>query len=282
MRFLTLVILLFHSPLFGQELEKAKLLYENEEFEQAISLLNEIIEKDDDAFDAYLLRGNCFQKEEKFVAAIQSYEKAQKLDSKSAILNANHGAAFLNLNQYDRAEKRIKKALKLDPDLPEAHYFMGNLLYFDFRTSAAMRHYNKAIQLNPAYRDAIYMRAAAYVEMEKYDLALRDYQRVLELDPTLSVAKFNTAVIYIESEAYQKALEILAEVDYKDLPAAKDYYFYKGEALYFSGSKDEACSQYEQAAEMGDDESREIYLKYCLTEKEREKSQEKRVIRMAF
>jgi tetratricopeptide (TPR) repeat protein len=285
MRYSTLILLVLFKWVSGQDADalwEARSLYEKEEYARAVSVLNRLIEENEDDFDAYLLRGNCFQKEEKFVAALQSYEKAEKLNSKSAILNANHGAAFMNLNQFEKADKKLKKALKLDPNLPEAHYFMGNLLYFDYRTQAAIRHYSQAIKLRPSYRDALYMRAAAYAEMEKYALALRDYQTALEIDPSLAVAKFNIAIIYVLDEQYNEALKLLDELNPEDLPTPGDYYFYKGEALYFSDRQEEACSQYEEAAERGDDEAREIYLSFCLNNKEREKKQEKRVIRMAF
>jgi len=126
------------------------------------------------------------------------------------------------------------------------------------------------------------MRAAAYTEMERYDLALRDYQTVLDLDPSLAVAKFNKAIIFILNEQYAEALEIMDGVSPEELPTPKDYHFYKSEALYFTDQKEEACIGYEKAAELGDDQAREIYLSYCIDNKEREKELEKRVIRMAF
>lgn len=286
MRILTLLCLLVSLHGFGQELDdlkKAELLYENGNYRDAISVLEKVIAEDDHSFEALLLQGNCFQKEEKFVAAIQSYDRAETLQKESALLNANYGAAFLNLKQMDEAKVRLKTALKLDSDLPEAHYFMGNLDYFNFRTSAALRHYSKAIKLKPEYRDALYMRAAAYAEMEEYSLALRDYEKVLELDPNLAVAKYNMAVILIANEQYEKGLSLLAEVKPEQLPTPRDFYYYQGEALYFSGNKDDSCELYAKAGEMGDTEAQEIYTKHCMQGQEREeKKPEKNVIRMAF
>lgn len=286
MRILTLLCLLVSLHGFGQELDdlkKAQLLYENGNYRDAISLLEKVLAEDDNSFEALLLQGNCFQKEEKFVAAIQSYERAETLQKESALLNANYGAAFLNLKQMDEAKDRLKTALKLDSDLPEAHYFMGNLDYFNFRTSAALRHYSKAIELKPEYRDALYMRAAAYAEMEEYSLALRDYEKVLELDPNLAVAKYNMAVILISNEQYEKGLSLLAEVKPEQLPTPRDFYYYQGEALYFSGKKEDSCELYAKAGEMGDTEAQEIYTKHCMQGQEREEKQpEKKVIRMAF
>ena len=283
-----IVILIFSLPIFcfGQELnalKKAELLYENGDYREAILLLEDIIKKDETSFEALLLQGNCFQKEEKFVAAIQSYEKAESLKEESALLNANYGAAFLNLNQFEKAKDRLKTALKLDSDLPEAHYFMGNIDYFDFKTTSALKHYSKALKLRPEYRDALYMRAAANAEMGNYDLALKDYEKVLELDPNLELAKYNMAVILITNEEYGRGIKLLGEVNPHKLPNPKDFYYYQGEALYFSGRKEESCELYAKAGEMGDSEAMDIYTKFCLSGKERkEEKPEKRVIRMAF
>lgn len=271
---------------YGQDLDdlkKAELLYENGDYRDAISVLEKVLTEDENSFEALLLQGNCFQKEEKFVAAVQSYERAESLQKESALLNANYGAAFLNLKQMDEAKAKLKTALKLDSDLPEAHYFMGNFDYLNFRTSAALRHYSKAIKLRPKYRDALYMRAAAYAEMGEYSLALRDYQKVLELDPNLAVAKYNMAVILIANEQYEKGLSLLDEVKPEELPTPRDFYYYQGEALYFSGKKEDSCELYARAGKMGDTEAQEIYTKHCMQGQEREEKQpEKKVIRMAF
>jgi tetratricopeptide (TPR) repeat protein len=285
MRIFSLLFVLLSYGCFGQNdaLEKAKMLYDEANYAQAISVLEMVLEEDQESFEAHLLRGNCFQKEERFVAAIQSYEIADGLNRESAILNANFGAAFLNLNQLEEAKKKLKTALRLDNQLPEAYYFMGNLEYFEFNTNSALKNYDKAIELRPDYRDALYMKAAANAELGNYALAMDDYQKVLELDPNLEVAKYNMAVLLISNEQYEKGLSLLNEVTPQRLPDPQYFYFYQGEALYFSGKKEESCELYAKAGKMGDNESQEIYRKYCLNGKERkEKKPEKRVIKMAF
>ena len=282
---MTLFLCLLTLAGFSQtedDLERARALYKSDNYTAAIQVLDDYIQKNKESFEAQLLLGNCFQKEEKFVAAVRAYEKAEKLNKQSALLKSNHGAAYLNLNQFDEARTKLKSALKLDPELPEAHYFMGNLEYYEYRTSGALKHYNKALELRPDYRDALYMRAAAFAEMEKYELALKDYEHVLELDPTLDVAKYNAAVIYILNEQYDKGIELLQNVRPIELPSPQDFYFYMGEALYFSGEKDKSCELYAKAGEMGDSESQKIYLAHCVAKKEREKKPEKKIIRMAF
>lgn len=264
------------------ELEHAYALYEAGKYTEAIATVDRIIAHEEDTFDAWLIKGNSFQKEEKFVAAVQAYETAQAINDQSAPLNTYHGAAFINLQQYNEAEKKLKKALKIDPTFAEAHYFMGNVQYFNFSTNAAIRSYNEALRLKPEYRDALYMRAASLAELGKYEEALRDYQAALDIDPTLTTAAYNIAIIYLQNEAYEKAGNMLAELDPKALPDLRDYYFYLGEALYFSEKKDDACAAYLVAKDHGDTEAADIYQRYCITKEERKAPAQKRTIRMAF
>jgi tetratricopeptide (TPR) repeat protein len=282
---LFIAIILASTSVFSQQgelLAYAYELYEDGKYAEAIATVDKIIAQDQDTFDAWLVKGNCFQKEEKFVAAIQSYEKAEKINDFSAPLHTYHGAAFLNLQQYGEAEKKLKKALKIDPEFAEAHYFMGNLRYFNFSTNAAIRSYDEAIRLKPEYRDALYMRAASFAELGKYSEALQDYQAALDIDPTLTAAAYNIAIIYLQDEQYEKAAALLSEVDPTDLPSQSDYQFYLGEALYFSNQKEDACAAYTRAKELGDTEAADIYQRYCLTKEVREAPAEKRTIRMAF
>lgn len=286
-RLIALLIIALIAPLCASSqgdsaLNDAKSLYQEGRFSDVIAAVDEIVNTEEENFEALLLKGDSYQKLEKFVAAIQCYEQAKKIDKNSALLYANWGSAYFNLNQLEEAETRLKKSLKLDPELADAYYFMGNVEYMKFKTNSALKYYNKAIELRNDYRDAIYMRAAANAELENYWEAIRDYEQVLELDPNLESAKYNIAVIHLVNEQYDTANELLAEINPKLLPKAADFYFYQAEALYFSGNEEEACPLYKTAADYGDKESLEIYERYCLNKEEREALKEKRTIRMAF
>ncbi len=263
-------------------LAQARGLYASGKYTEAVATLDQIIVSNENDFEAWLIKGDCLQKEDKFVAAIQAYEKAERIDNQSAILLTNHGAAYMNLEQYGEADKKIKKALKINPELAEAHYFMGNLKYFGFNINAAIRSYDEAIRIRPGYRDALYMRAASYAELGKYPDALRDYEAALEMDPTLTTAAYNIAIIHLQAEQYDKAAALLADIDPAALPKVSDYYFYLGEALYFAGDKEAACAEYLRAKDSGDTEAADIHQRYCLNKEERKESLKTRTIRMAF
>lgn len=257
--------------------------YNNAKYSDALVALNQITEADKANFDAWLLKGDCYQKEEKFSDAIEAYQTAEKLNKESALLYANWASALYNLKEIKEGESKIKEALRLDRDLPEGNYFMGNFKHLEFNLLAALRHYNKVIKLRPEYRDALYMRAATHAELGNYTKALKDYELVLEIDPNLTQAKYNIGVIQLATESFAAAAKTFEELKPENLDQPIDFYFYQAESLYFAGEKEEACKLYKKAKDLGDTESSEIYEKYCVNNEERlEPAGKTRTIRATF
>jgi tetratricopeptide (TPR) repeat protein len=248
----------------------------------ALNICEKIIGSEEDTWEVWLLKADALQKQEKFVAAIQTYQTALKLNDESPEIHANLGSAFFNLAQYGEAEKSVKKALKIDETMAEANYFMGNIEYVDFNLVAAIKHYDKAVAKNPNYRDALFMRAAAHAERQDFSKAILDYEKVLEIDPDLDAARINIASLYVMDENYEKALQEMEKVEVPDKDVEKDFYFFKAEALYFSGKEEESCEFYEKASSLGDEEASEIFEKYCINKEERKARKSKRVIEMSF
>lgn len=273
-------------PAFSQGSDywsNARSYYQNEQYSEALEALSSLTQQGEQNFDMLLLQGNCYQKTDDFHAATEAYASAEKMDDKSAILYANWSAALYNLAEISQGEEKAKTALKLDKDLPEANYFMGNLKHHEYSLQAALKYYNTAVKLKPDYRDALYMRAATHAELKNYRAALRDYEAVLELDPNLTAAKYNIGVIQLVNEMYDEAAQTFRELNPEKLDKPIDYYFYQAEALYFNGKREEACELYEKAKDLGDSESTEIYNKYCITKAERDPAPgKKRTIRATF
>lgn len=266
------------NPLIAE----AKVQYESANYESSLTLAETALASNENDFDAWMIKADSYHKQDDYDAAIENYEMAYELNKSSALLMTNWGAALLNLKQYDAAEKKLKVAFKLDENLAQTHYFMGNLQYALFNSATAIKCYNRAIELDPNYMEAYYMRAASNAEKGDLVEAKKDYEKVHELDPTLVQATYNMAVLNLEAEQYDEALKLLEDIDPSSLPSSVDYYFYQAEALYFSGKKDESCSVYKQAADLGDVESAAIYKKYCLTKEQREEKRKKTTIRMSF
>ena len=88
-----------------KKLESAMNLFEAEQYEQSLSLLNEIIEKTPQNAYALYYRGMIYDTKEKFKEAIADYEKAIVLNGELTILNYLLGIDYDTLNKSKQALK---------------------------------------------------------------------------------------------------------------------------------------------------------------------------------
>ncbi|MEM1212751.1 MAG: tetratricopeptide repeat protein [Planctomycetota bacterium] len=97
-----------------------------------------------------------------------------------------YNAAYDQIKKLEFAAAQIllERALKLEPNFPEAH---NNLAYTlrkqgEDHYDKALAHYNKAIELNPELAEAYMYRGVLYVQMGNKDAALADHQTLKAMD----------------------------------------------------------------------------------------------------
>jgi TolB-like protein/tetratricopeptide (TPR) repeat protein len=75
------------------------------------------------------------------------------------------------------------EALRLDPDLAEAHVSRGNVLSVLRRGEEAERDFRRALVLNPSLADAHYYFGRHLFAAGRFDEALREYEETVRLNP---------------------------------------------------------------------------------------------------
>jgi Tfp pilus assembly protein PilF len=76
----------------------------------------------------------------------------------------------------DHVESQLKKAVALDPSLPDAHLQLANLYSQRLRYDAAVPEYQQALRLAPNVPDAHFRLGQAYVHLGKKELADKEFQ----------------------------------------------------------------------------------------------------------
>ena len=76
----------------------------------------------------------------------------------------------------DQVESLLKKAIALDPSLPEAHLQLGNLYSQRRQYAEAVPEYQQALRLSPNIPDAHFRLGQAYNHLGKKDLADKEFQ----------------------------------------------------------------------------------------------------------
>jgi TolB-like protein len=116
----------------------------------------------------------------------------------------------------EEAKTYIEKALKLDPDLPEARVSLANYLIYDYAFSEAEIEFKRAISLNPSYATAHHSYATCLEQLGRESEALDEVLLAEELDPLSSAITLSCVYRFITSGNMDEALRRvrkLTEID---------------------------------------------------------------------
>jgi TolB-like protein/Tfp pilus assembly protein PilF len=212
-----------------------------------------------EVYDLYL-RGhfhNLRQNKADNELAIGLLERAVTLGPTFARAHAELARAYTVRSFYFAPEERqweekafvaIEKALGLDPDLAEAHFARGYLLWTPsnhFPHEQAIQAYRRALDVNPNLEEAHQELGVVYLHIGLLQKAMEEAQRTLALNPTNTSARYRIGVILHHQGLYQQALSILQTIPKEFNPALLGRQ--TAWTLFSLGKKDEAAAFLEES-----------------------------------
>ena len=134
--------------------------------------------------DANYILGVCY-------IQIKDYAQARKAFAQMFEVAPDSAAAYLFTarvllrQEFDPiAEEYAQKATAIDPKLPLAHFFLGELHLYKSKIPEAIADFQAELALNPGHAATYYKLADAYSRVQKFDEAERLLQRSIWLDAT--------------------------------------------------------------------------------------------------
>jgi tetratricopeptide (TPR) repeat protein len=106
---------------------------------------------------------------------------------------------------YDGALLNFNRAIKINPRSAHAYYSRGLTYYKKKDYDRAIKDYSKAISLEPYFADAYDNRGCAYEEKKDYDHAIEDYSKAISLKPDLALAYHKRSQAYYFKKDYTSA-----------------------------------------------------------------------------
>ncbi|MFZ0061814.1 MAG: tetratricopeptide repeat protein, partial [Pyrinomonadaceae bacterium] len=109
------------------------------------------------------------------------------------------------------AEVNVEKALALNPDLAEAHFARGLVLWTHakrFPHEQTIQAYKRALALNPNLDEAHHQLALVYLHIGLLDKSWDEIQKTLAINPSNTLARFLFGVINEDRGKYEEALAI--------------------------------------------------------------------------
>ena len=211
------------------------------------------------AYDAYL-RGKVnvsSENSENNNAAIKLFQQAITADPNFAAAYAELARAYAirarlfapaaeKAKLNEDAEVEVDKALAIDPNLAEAHFAQGLILwtpYKRFPHEQAIHAYQRAIELNPKFDEAHHQLGYIYLHIGLLDKGWQELEKALAINPGNTLARFRLGQIEMCRAKYAEAYQI-----FNTTPIAKNPTVgaYKANALYRLGRNEEAKTLIQQ------------------------------------
>jgi len=207
-----------------------------------------IIGQDASGYGEYVERARLLMDQEDRTRAIGELDKAIKLDGNRPEAPALKAINYFFLERFEEGRKDLAQATKLDPDDPDSLRAQALFAWHDRDAGLALKAINRAIELDPEFHGYFAIRAKVRAGLGQYDDALVDVRRAVEL----SEETMSPASIAQYEAASGRIQQALATVEKAIASGRKDdpYLFVqKGDFLSLQGKTAEAKEAYRLAKE---------------------------------
>jgi TolB-like protein/Flp pilus assembly protein TadD len=187
-----------------------------------------------------------------YKSAVEYFQQAIQKDPRYALAHAGLADSFLLLGSYwveaiTEAKTAAEAALRIDPNLAEAHVALGHIkLWLDWDWPAAQREFERGIALNPTSALAHNQYAMCLASLGRLPDAIAEVRRALELDPLSPIVNSDLALYLLYSNRLDDAMAQFrktVDLDSNSVSAHRGL----GIALSLSGRHDEAVAELQRA-----------------------------------
>lgn len=144
-------------------IEKSKIHYYQDAFDQSLEELNEAIRRDSTYHLSWYYRG---------------YLHSRFFDE-----DRSAGTSIQRFLDFDKAIADYSQSISLDPEFPDAWFQRGIVYLNQFKPEKGLPDLDRAIQLYPKYSFYYFGRAEYFMREGKYNLAIQDLEKAAKLNP---------------------------------------------------------------------------------------------------
>ncbi len=264
-------------------LESVREHMENGRYEEAIALLQPLLEQDEDAALLHMVMGSIRLRQGELDSAIEKFSEALQLRPSLEDAYVRMASAYMQRKETDKAIDTLQEALRYHPqsetlllslarihrrrgDTAQARKMIDTTLAYDPRSYRAYAQLSllyqkqgeetnmldaceRSIELAPdeEHRAAQYRLLARLHEgRNDHSSAAQAYEEALRLHPASASAKLGLARAYKEMERLSDARDVLVTLA-KEGYTSGFMHFLLAEVLYLEGKYALACDQYRAA-----------------------------------
>lgn len=205
---------------------------------KAVTLAEQALQLEPNSSSAHNLYSCVMVAYENWPQAKAYIDQAIKLDDQAAILYLNRAGIFHALHQLEETEQDIRTAIRLDPEMAEAHLELGSLLA-QGKDPMAMDAFTNALHFDPNLVEARMGRARLYLDKDQPELAILD----------LAEAQMSTPQHPDVYELIQEGMQVFASQIDKD-PSDPMNYVRRAQVYLQLGREEDALADWNYALKL--------------------------------
>jgi tetratricopeptide (TPR) repeat protein len=199
--------------------------------------------------DEYIANGDSQLFEGNFLAAVQAYSEALKIEPNDADTMYSKAIAQDLMGDFAEAVKTYSEVTRLDPKHAEAYCGRGSALHDLKQHVLAIKSYDQAIKINPSHDVALFKKACALQDMGQFQESIKFFNQALiaKNDHVLAITRKGSSFASLGN--YYEALKLFDQA-LKLEPANVEALTKRADALFSTGRFQEAIASFDEAMKL--------------------------------
>lgn len=225
--------------------EDALYEFRNQRYEEALTIINELIQIRKTQYQAYGLKAQIYESLGEYQLGLNTIEQAVKIRPKNAAFHAIKAQLELHLNKAAKALKSIDKALELDNTQIDYYFIKTKALAEKGKTKQAFESINFLTEIYPETKVFV-LAAAIYSQANEYQMAIKAMNKCIAMEKYNHEFYKTRGDLYLSTQLYDFAIKDFTMcLDFT--PHDGELYFKRGLARLALNQNNEACSDFNKA-----------------------------------
>ena len=218
-------------------------------YREAIPYLEKTSRLIPDSVEVTYALGTCYIQTRNPNNSREAFARMFKVQQSSAAAYLINAQMLIRQQFEELAEQELKKALELDPKLPQVNFLLGEMAIFHAEIDRGIALLQKEIEINPAFALAYYWLGEAYSRQLKWDEAIAPLQKSIWLNPYFSGPYIVLGKVYLKKEELPNAESMLRRATQMD-PNNFSAHHLLAQVLQRANRPEEAKREFETAEKL--------------------------------
>ncbi len=235
---------------------------QDEKYNDAIYILDDLIDKKPRYYAAYAKRAKVYIAINQPKDALKDYTKAIELRNKNSEYYYSRSMVYAKLKKFDNAIEDIQMAIELNPLNPELLLYKASVLYEYGNNAKAKQNVDNYLKYFGNDAEAIYLAGKCFYSTDDYKNAIPLFSEAIKLDASNAQYFLARGNCHIYLELYEEALNDFSMALDLD-PRLTKIYLSRGVAKLEMKDREGACKDFNKAYKLGNKAALKLIQENC-------------------